>query len=161
MTELKLKVKKVASYNPLTKQKGFATRVVTNGKAVYTDIAAEATRRTTLHTAEAQLAASLLVEEVANKLKQGFIVDMGPMGRLYPSCASKWTATAEEQTLAAVKPYVLFHPSNEIDVAIKSATIGWQKAEGEEEETETTDTEAGTQTDDTGNGGGNGDGGIG
>lgn len=146
MTELKLKVKKVASYNPLSKQKGFATRVITNGTAVYTDIATEATRRTTMHHGEAQLAATLLVEAVADKLKQGYIVDMGPVGKLYPSCASKWTATAEEQTLAAVKPYVNYHPSNEIDVAIKTASIGWVKEETEDEETTNQTTDGGDNT---------------
>lgn len=162
MTDLKLKIKKVASFNPVTKQKGFASRVITNGKSVYTDIAAEATRRTTLHTAEAQLAASLLVEEVANKLKQGYIVDMGPMGTFYPSCASKWTAKAEEQTLAAIQPYVNFHPSKEIEVAVKSATIGWVKADGETEDETTESTDAGsTNTDTGGSGSGNADGGIG
>ena len=69
MEKLKLKIKKVVTVNPTTKQKGYAARVITNGTAVYTDIMGEATRRTTLHVAEAKLAAELLVEEIAAAIK--------------------------------------------------------------------------------------------
>ena len=163
MEKLKLKIKKVVTVNPTTKQKSYAARVITNGTAVYTDIVGEATRRTTLHVAEAKLAAELLVEEIAKRLQQGYIVDMGPVGRLYPTCYSKWTDKPEDMKLAEIQPFVNYHPSEEIAAAIKGATLAWHK-ETEEEETEGTDTPAPTDTPSEGgtsDAGSGGDGGLG
>lgn len=56
--------------------------------AGYEAIVAEACHNTTLHKAEAKVALELCMENVAEMLKQGYIVDLGPVGKLYPSCIS-------------------------------------------------------------------------
>ncbi len=79
MAKLKLKVAKSGRVNPQTKAKGFAARVITNGTAGYEDIVAEGCHNTTLHKAEAKVALELCMESVAEMLKQGYIVDLGPV----------------------------------------------------------------------------------
>lgn len=56
--------------------------------AGYEAIVAEACHNTTLHKAEDKVALELCMENVAEMLKQGYIVDLGPVGKLYPSCIS-------------------------------------------------------------------------
>ena len=102
MAKLKLKVAKSGRVNPQTEAKGFAARVITNGTAGYEDIVAEASHNTTLHKAEAKVALELCMESVAEMLKQGYIVDLGPVGKLYPSCTSGWVEKAEDLQLSSV-----------------------------------------------------------
>jgi hypothetical protein len=129
----KLKVVKATNINPKTRQEGFSARVITNGKAGYEDIVLEACHNTTLHKAEAKVALELCMESAANMLKQGMIVDLGPVGKLYPSCSSGWFATAEELQLDSVKPGLYFRPAEDVESAIKGARLVWAKAEDEQE----------------------------
>ena len=101
MAKLKLKITRRKQLNLSTKKIGYVGRVLTNGTANYEDIAAEAGENTTLHKAEMKLAIELFIEEAAKMLKQGYIVDMGPLGKLYPSCTSPWTEKAEDLELRA------------------------------------------------------------
>ena len=84
---LKIKVKK-----QLFKRKvdgatlaGYIGRVVSTGKKTFEDVAKESAKNTTLHEAEATLAANLLLDGIRDRLKEGYIVDLGPLGTLYPS----------------------------------------------------------------------------
>lgn len=162
MAKLKLKVVKSGRVNPQTKVKGFAARVITNGTAGYDDIVTEATRNTTIHRAEAKVALELCMETVAELLKQGYIVELGPVGKLYPSCSSKWSAKAEDLQLADVKPSLYFHPADDIAAAIKGATLQWVKDAADDDTTgddTTNDTPADGDNPDTGGSSGSGDGG--
>lgn len=123
----KLKIRKVASINPTSKTKGFVARVVSNGTAKFEDIVSEASKNTTVHKAEVTAASMLFVESVAKFLKDGYIVELGELGRLYPSAKAKWHETAEDVTLAEVQPKVYYAPSAEIDGAIKAAALSWEK----------------------------------
>ena len=143
MAKLKLKVAKSGRVNPQTKAKGFAARVITNGTAGYEDIVAEACHNTTLHKAEAKVALELCMESVAEMLKQGFIVDLGPVGKLYPSCTSGWAEKAENLQLSSVTPSLYNRPADEVAAAIKGATLQWAK-ESEEDEEEGTGDGSGT-----------------
>ena len=134
MAKLKLKVAKSGRVNPQTKAKGFAARVITNGTAGYEDIVAEACHNTTLHKAEAKVALELCMESVAEMLKQGYIVDLGPVGKLYPSCTSGWVEKAEDLQLASVTPSLYYRPADEVSAAIKGATLQWAKETDEDEE---------------------------
>ena len=104
MSELKLKVKKTSSTNPVTKQKGFVARVQNNGTADFDDIVKNAGRNTTMHKAELRMAFELCMDSVTEMLKQGFIIDLGPLGKIYPSCSSGWYEKEEDMKLSDVKP---------------------------------------------------------
>ena len=140
---LKLKLIKSGHMNPQSKVMGFSARVITNGTSGYDEIVAHACRNTTLHKAEAKVAFELCVESVAEMLKQGYIIDLGPVGKLYPSCTSGWVEKAEDLQLSSVTPKLYYRPADEISAAIKGATLQWVKAseandivEEEEEEEE-------------------------
>ena len=134
MAQLKLKVKKAGSKNPVSKQMGFAARVLTNGTADFDDIVKEAGHNTTMHKAELRMAFELCIESVAEMLKQGCIVDLGPIGKLYPSCTSGWYEKAEDMSLDDVKPGLYFRPGDEVQAAVKAAKLVWAKASDEDEE---------------------------
>lgn len=125
MSKLKLKITRRKQLNLSTKKIGYVGRVLTNGTASYEDIAAEAGENTTLHKAEMKLAIELFIEEAAKMLKQGYIVDMGPLGKLYPSCTSVWTEKAEDLELSDIKPSLYYRPAEEIASAIRSANLVW------------------------------------
>ena len=125
----KLKITRAVNVNPSTKQRGFSARVITNGKAGYEEIVTEACHNTTLHKAEAKVALELCMESAAQMLKQGMIVDLGPIGKLYPSCNSGWHEHAEDLQLSEVRPGLYYRPADDVQGAIRSATLQWAKAE--------------------------------
>lgn len=136
MPQLKLRIKKVGSKNPVTKQLGFVARVKNNGTAEFDDIVKDAGRNTTMHKAELKMAFELCLDTVVEMLKQGYIVDLGPIGKIYPSCSSGWYEKEEDMKLADVKPTLYYRPGDDVEGAIKSAKLIWAKAEDEEEEEE-------------------------
>ena len=151
MPQLKLRIKKSGAKNPVTKQLGFAARVLTNGTAEFDDVVKEAGRNTTMHKAELKMAFELCLDSVSDMLKQGYIVDLGLLGKIYPSCSSGWFEKAEDLKLENVKPGLYYRPGDEVEAAVKSARLVWAKAEDEDEET----TEGGGNGNVNDNGGGN------
>lgn len=123
MPTLKLKVAKSGRVNPQTKEKGFSPRVLTNGTADFDEIVKEAGHNTTMHKAELKMAFELCLDSVAEMLKQGFIVDLGPIGKLYPSCTGGWYETEEEMKLSDVKPSLYYRAGDDVEAAIKSAKL--------------------------------------
>ena len=83
------------------------------------------------------MALELCMESVAEMLKQGYIVDLGPVGKLYPSCTSGWVEKAEDLQLSSVTPSLYYRPADEVAAAIKGATLQWAKETEEDEEEET------------------------
>lgn len=134
MPQLKLKVKKAGSKHPVTKQLGFAARVLTNGTMGFDDIVKDAGRNTTMHKAELKMAFELCLDSVVESLKQGFIVDLGPLGKIYPSCSSGWFEKEEDLKLEDVKPQLYFRAGDDVEGAIKAAKLVWAKASDEEED---------------------------
>ena len=63
MAQLKLRVKKAGSKNPVNKQLGLTARVLTNGTADFDDIVKDAGRNTTMHKAELRMAFELCLDE--------------------------------------------------------------------------------------------------
>ena len=161
MTTLKLKVSKSKRINPLTKQMGFAARVLTNGTAYFDDIVKDAGRNTTMHKAELRMAFELCMDSVTEMLKQGYIVDLGPIGKIYPSCSSGWYEKEEDMMLADVKPQLFFRAGDDVEGAIKAAKLVWAKASDEDEEEEGGTTPAPSRGDNNGGGGGTNTGGGG
>ncbi|GEM_PF-1389640 len=134
MAQLKLKVKKAGGKNPVTKKMGFVARVLTNGTADFDDIVKEAGRNTTMHKAELKMAFELCMDSVTDMLKQGYIVDLGMLGKIYPSCSSGWYEKEEDIKLTDVKPQLYYRAGEEVEAAIKSAKLVWAKGSEEEEE---------------------------
>lgn len=144
MPQLNLKVKKAGLKNIVTKQMGFTARVLTNGTADFDDIVKEAGHNTTMHKAELRMAFELCLDSVTEMLKDGFIVDLGPLGKIYPSCSSGWYEKEEDMKLADVKPSLYFRPADDVQAAVKSAKLVWAKASDNDAEDEGTGTGTGT-----------------
>ena len=149
---MKIKISKAKAINPVTKALGFVARVVTNGTATFEDLCDAASRNTTLHRSEVRTGFELGLEEAAIQLKKGLIVDLGPLGKLYPSCSSGWVKAEEELSLSNVKTHVYYKPSQEISTAITSAALSWSKVPIPET-TENTDS-SGSSSESTGSSGG-------
>lgn len=139
MAQLKLKIKKT-----LLKRKadgvvkeGFYGRVITNGTKTWEQIAEEASRNTTVHKAEMKVASELLLDAVTAQLKQGFIVDLGPIGKLYPAVTGKWDENADNLQLSDMKPKVNYKPGADIDAAIRGAQLSWTTEKETDENTVT------------------------
>jgi hypothetical protein len=154
MAKLKLRVIKVKNINLQTKKEGRVARVLTNGTADYSDIAEDAAEDTTFNVDEIRAASGIFIRAAAKALKQGFIVDLGPLGKIYPSCTSGWFENAEDLTMDSVKPTIYYRPSQEVEAAIKGASLVWAKA-GEAEDAEQNGTVSPSTGDDTTGGGSN------
>ena len=153
MADLKLKIKKQLFKRKVEGQTkaGYIGKVITSGKAGFDEIARESAKNTTLHPKEASLAAELLLEGVCAKLKQGFIVDLGPLGTLYPAVSGKWEEDPKDLALGDMTPRVNYKGSDDIIAAIKGATLSWATEKDEKEGVETPDDD----TTNSGNQGGN------
>ena len=141
MADLKLKIKKQLFKRKVEGQTkaGYIGKVITSGKAGFDEIARESAKNTTLHPKEASLAAELLLEGVCEKIKNGIIVDLGPLGTLYPAVKSKWEKDPKDLALADMQPKVNYKPSADIEAAVKGAGLSWASEADEKEGTETPD----------------------
>lgn len=149
-----LKVRKVKGINPKTKQEGLVARVVTNGKQSFEDICELAGLNTTMNVAELEAAGKLILQAAARELKNGKIVDLGPIGAIYPAVSGKWAEKAEDLQKSDLTLKVNYRPSDEIDAAIKGAKLAWASAEDEKKEQENGGENTTTDPDEGGNGGG-------
>ena len=134
MTKLTLKVKKIAFKHPQTKKAGFVARVVTNGTESFDDICELAGINTTYAQEEIVACAGLMLKAAARQLKNGKIIDLGPLGKLYPSVSGKWVEKEDDLALSDLTPHCNYRPSQEIAEAIAGASIGWATAKDEGKE---------------------------
>ena len=118
--------------HPRTKQPGFVARVLTNGTESFDDICEIAGMNTTYAQEEIVACAGLMLKAAARQLKNGKIIDLGPLGKLYPSVSGKWVENEEDLSLADLTPHTNYRPSDEISEAIKGASLGWANAKDEE-----------------------------
>lgn len=156
---MKLKIKKCGLVRKVENEKvtGFYGKVITNGKKTFDEIARQSAKNTTLHQKEAALAAELLLEGICEEIQQGIIVDLGPLGTLYPAVSSKWEQDGEDLKLADMTPKVNYKPSETIAATIKGASLSWATEKDEEEGTETPDDDNQGNQGTGGNTGGGGD----
>ena len=147
--------------HPRTKQAGFAARVLTNGTESFDDICEIAGMNTTYAQEEIVACAGLMLKAAARQLKNGKIIDLGPLGKLYPSVNGRWVEKEEDLTLADLTPKANYRPSEEISEAIRGASLGWATAKDDEKEETEQEPENGDTPDtpDTPSGGDNGGGG--
>ena len=124
---LKLKIKKAKMVRKIdgVKKEGFYGRVITNGTKTWEQIVEEASRNTTVHKAEMKVASELLLDAVTVQLKNGYIVDLGPIGKLYPAVNGKWDENADNLQLSDMKPKVNYKAGADIEAAVKGASLSW------------------------------------
>ena len=149
MAKLTLKVKKIAFKHPKTKQPGFVARVLTNGIESFDDICEIAGMNTTYAQEEIVACAGLMLKAAARQLKNGKIIDLGPLGRLYPSVSGKWVEKEEDLSLSDLTPHCNYRPSDEVSEAIKGATLGWANAKDEQNQESEQEPETPGNTDPT------------
>ena len=154
MANLKLKIKKAKMVRKIDGQKvtGFYGRVLSNGTKSFDEIAKFSCKGSTIDPREAELAAKMLIDGIAENLRNGYIVDLGVLGKLYPAVNGKWDENADNLQLADMKPKVNYKAGDDIAAAVKGAQLSWT-TEAETDENTVSDDDN-TQT--GGNGGGNG-----
>ena len=142
MGNLRLRVKKAKLKRKVNGvlTEGYYGRVVSNGVKDYEDLVKSASKHTTLHKGEMKLAAELLLEEANEAVKQGYIIDLGPLGRLQPSVSSVWHADPDDVLLKEMSPKINYRPSDDIKSAIEGAKLGWVSIPDDDEEDENPDT---------------------
>ena len=152
---LKLKIKKTLlkrKVEGVTKE-GYYGRVITNGTKSFEDIVKQSTHGSTLDYREAELACKMMIDGIADSIKQGYIVDLGVLGKLYPAVNGKWDENADNLQLADMKPKVNYKAGDDIAAAVKGAQLSWT-TEAETDENTVTDDDN-TQTGAGGGAGGN------
>lgn len=153
---LKLKVKKT-----LLKRKmdgvtvpGYYGRVITNGTKSFEDIVKASTHGSTIDYREAELACKMMIDGIVDAVKQGYIVDLGVLGKLYPAVNGKWETNADNLSLSDMKPKVNYKAGDDIAAAVRGAQLQWTNETETDQNTVNDDDQ--TQTGDS-NGGGGGD----
>ena len=131
---MKLKVERIKHVNPSTKAMGYCTRVVTNGRMGFDEIAERASSNTTVHQAEMRMSLEICMETASEMLRQGYIVDLGPLGTLYPSGNSGWAERAEDLRLERLRPSLFYRPARGLQQAVGGATLQRLRGGTEEEE---------------------------
>ena len=150
---LKIKIKKCGMVRKIegVKKSGFYGKVIANGKKSFEEILKASCKNTTLDFREAELAAKMMIDGIAENLREGYIVDLGVIGTLYPAVNGKWDENADNLQLADMKPKVTYKAGADIAAAVKGASLQWT-TEAETSENTVTDDDN-TQT--GGNGGNN------
>ena len=134
MAKMKLKVMRMKHVNPSTKAMGYCTRAVTNGRMGFDEIAERASSNTTVHQAEMRMSREICMETACEMLRQGYIVDLGPLGVLYPSCNSGWAERAEDLRLDRLRPSLYYRPSRKLQQEVGGATLQWVRGGKSDEE---------------------------
>ena len=158
MANLKLKIKKAKMVRKVdgVKQTGYYGRVLSNGKKSFDEIAKYSCKGSTIDPREAELAAKMLIDGIAENLRNGFIVDLGVIGTLYPAVNGKWDTNADNLSLQDMKPKVNFSAGDDIAAAIRGAQLQWTTEEETDENTVTDDDQGTTSGGDAGGGNGGG-----
>ena len=152
MSQLKLKIKKTRLKRKVegVVKEGFYGRVITNGTKTFEDIVKASTHGSTLDYREAELACKMMIDGIADSIKQGYIVDLGVLGKLYPAVNGKWDENADNLSLSDMKPKVNYKAGDDIAAAVRGASLSWTT---EKETDENTVTDDNTDNPSTGGGG--------
>ena len=137
---LKIKIKKCGMVRKVdgVKKSGFYGKVIANGKKSFEEILKASCKNTTLDFREAELAAKMMIDGIAENLREGYIVDLGVLGKLYPAVNGKWDENADNLQLSDMKPKVNYKAGDDIAAAVKGASLSWT-TEAETDENTVTD----------------------
>ena len=124
---LKIKIKKCGMVRKIegVKKSGFYGKVIANGKKSFEEILKASCKNTTLDFREAELACKMMIDGIAENLREGYIVDLGVLGKLYPAVNGKWDENADNLQLADMKPKVNYKAGDDIAAAVKGASLSW------------------------------------
>lgn len=141
---LKIKIKKCGMVRKIegVKKSGFYGKVISNGTKSFEEIVKSSTHGSTLDFREAELACKMMIDGIADAIKQGFIVDLGVLGKLYPAVSGKWDENSDNLLLSDLKPKVNYKAGEDIAAAVKGASLSWT-TEAETDENTVTDDEGG------------------
>ena len=157
---LKIKIKKNTLVRKIdgVKKTGYYGKVIANGTKSFEDIVKQSTHGSTLDYREAELACKMMIDGIADSIKQGYIVDLGVLGKLYPAVNGKWDENADNLQLADMKPKVNYKAGADIEAAVKGASLSWTTEPETEENTVNDPDNQGGTGDNGDNGGDNGGG---
>lgn len=132
---LKLRIKKTLFKRKLegVTVAGYIGRVITNGTKSFEDIVKASTHGSTLDYREAELACKMMIDGIVDAVKQGYIVDLGVLGKLYPAVNGKWETDPENLSLNDMKPKVNYKAGDDIAAAIRGAQLSWTTEKETEE----------------------------
>ena len=88
----------------------------------------------------------MMIDGIADAIKQGFIVDLGVLGKLYPAVSGKWDEDSDNLQLSDLKPKVNYKAGEDIAAAVKGATLSWTTEAETDENTVTDDEQGGDNT---------------
>lgn len=117
------------------KKTGFYGKVIANGKKTFEDIVKASTHGSTLDFREAELACKMMIDGIVENLRNGYIVDLGVLGTIYPAVTGKWDENADNLQLTDMKPKVNYKPGADIDAAIRGAQLSWTTEKETDENT--------------------------
>ena len=149
---LKIKIKKNTLVRKIdgVKKTGYYGKVIANGTKSFEDIVKQSTHDSTLDYREAELACKIMIDGIADSIKQGYIVDLGVLGKLDPAVNGKWDENADNLQLADMKPKVNYKAGADIEAAVRGASLSWTTEAETDENTVSDDDNTGA------GGGGNG-----
>ena len=159
MANLKLRIKKTVLKKKVdgVVVPGFYGRVITNGTKSFEDIVKSSTHGSTLDYREAELACKMMIDGIVENIKQGYIVDLGVLGKLYPAVNGKWDTDADNLQLSDMKPKVNYKAGDDIAAAIRGAQLSWT-TEAETDENTVSDDDNSQTGGNAGGGGGSDEG---
>lgn len=134
---------------------GYYGRVITAGTKTVEDILKASTHGSTLDYREAKLALEMAIDAITEEIKKGFIVDLGPIGKLYPAVNGTWSEDPDLLKLSDLRGKVNYKPGDEIAAAVRGAKLSWTTEK--ETDDNTVDDEENTPTGGNQTGGGTDD----
>ena len=159
---LKIKVKKTLFKRKIdgVTQAGYIGRVLSNGTKNFEEIVKSSCKGSTLDYREAELACKMMIDGIVENIKQGYIVDLGVLGKLYPAVNGKWDTDADNLQLSDMKPKVNYKAGDDIAAAIRGAQLSWTTEAETDENTVADDdnTQQGGGSEGAGGGGGSNEG---
>lgn len=114
---------------------GYYGRVITKGTKTVEDILKASTHGSTLDYREAKLALEMAIDAITEQIKQGYIVDLGPIGKLYPAVNGTWSEDPDELKLSDMRGKVNYKPGDEIAAAVRGAKLSWTTEKETDENT--------------------------
>ena len=144
---LKIRKSKLIKKVDGVKTEGYYGRVVTNGTKTFEEVLKYSLHGSTIDYRECKAGVEMMLDAIVENIKDGYIIDLGPIGKLYPSVNGPWKTDEKELELSDMKGKVNFRASDDILGAVKAATLSWASAKDATKPT--TDEEAG-DTENTG-----------